>query len=188
MFQNFYGGQNRERYTGSEYLLYGGGTLLLIALIVLYVFEFRYFSLYLNPKALVITALALGLSGGILWGYLWRNKADSSTESVQIYIFCILLSLVFAPLLLSLTNRGLDFRTPETKNVQIVLVQPQYSGRYGVLEGEKMIPNQLIVNYLHKNETFSFKTKNMSFVGLKRGTPIELTFRQGLFGFTYLQP
>lgn len=182
-----YGGQNREKYTAGEYATYIGATLALVAGIVLYVGEIRYFDSYIEVGKMLSIAFAAGLAAGILLGYALRGKAESLTEKVQIYIFGIVVCMIFAPLPVSLVNRHLDFSAPREEVVQIVNVEPQFASAGGLLEGEKATPNQVRVEFLHKNERYDFTSKNLRFVGMERGQETSLTFREGLFGFEYFE-
>ncbi|MGK0364610.1 MAG: hypothetical protein ACI85O_001667 [Saprospiraceae bacterium] len=186
-FEGVATGGNREKYTTKEYLTYGGVTFLVIGMFVLYAFEFEYFRRYTDISSFIITALISGLLSGIGIAYYLRDKAKNALESVQIYIFCIVLCLIFAPLIFSLTNRLVAINKYE-KEVQVVKMDKRFTSRYGTVKGEKAKPNLLKITYLDKGENHEFSTKYLTLENAKRRDYVKLNFKKGLLGFEYISP
>lgn len=180
-------GGNRENYTKKEYVTYGSFALLFIGMFVLYAFEFEYFRRYTNIYSFIIFALIGGLLCGIGIAYYLRAKAKNATESVQIYIFCIVSCLMFSPLIFSLTNRIFALNKYK-KDVQIIQIEKRYTSRFGPEKGAKPTPNLLRVNYLDKGKSYAFSTKNLTLENAKRGDEVQLNFKKGLLGFEYILP
>ncbi len=180
-------GRNREKYSIKEYLTYGGLTLLVVGMLVLYAFEFEYFRRYIDISSFILVALAGGLIFGIGLAYFLKGKAKNATETVQIYVFCIISSLIFAPLIFSLTNRIFTVSSYE-KEVQIVKIDKRMTSRFGPEKGKKLEPNLLEVSYLSEGENFKFATKSLTLQDAKRGDIVGLEFKKGLLGFEYILP
>lgn len=180
-------GGNREQYTLKEYLTYGGSAFLVIGMIVLYAFELEYFPRYTNISSFIIAALTGGLISGIGIAYYLRNKAENATETMQIYVFCIISCLIFAPLIFSLTNRLFALNEYE-KEVQIIQVDGRITSRFGSEKGKVQKANLLQITYLDKGKSYSFSTKNLTLENKKRGDIVQLNFKKGLLGFEYVLP
>ena len=180
-------GGNREKYTKKEYLTYGSIGLLILGLPVLYAFELEYFPRYTNISAFLIFAFTAGLFSGSGIAYFFRNRANNATETMQIYIFCIITSLIFSPLFFSLVNRILPLNTYK-KEVQIINVEQRISSRFGAKKGEKLVSNQLKISYLKEGKRFDYTTKSMVLKDAKRGDFVEVEFKKGLLGFEYILP
>ena len=186
-FQGVATGSNREKYTIKEYLIYGGSAFLIFGMFVLYAFELEYFPRYINISSFLITALTGGLIFGIGLAYFFRDVPKDATEIMQLYIACIISSLVFAPLIFSLTNRIISLNEYE-KKVQIVQVDKRITSRFGSEKGKKVKPNLLIVTYLDEGKHFDFTTKYLTLQDAKRGDIVGLKIKKGLLGFEYIVP
>ena len=180
-------GGNREKYTPKEYLLYGSLGLLVLGLVVIYALELEYFPLYSDVSSFLIFALIGGLLIGLSIAYYLREKAENATETMQIYIACILTSLIFAPLFFSLTNRLIALDRYE-KEVQIISIEKRYTSRVGLAKGEKPKPNIFLVRYLDKGKSHKFSTRKSDLENAKRGDKLRFNFKRGLLGFEYILP
>ncbi len=186
-FKGLATGANREKYTKKEYLTYGSISVFILCLPVLYAFELEYFPRYTNTSTLIIFALIAGLVGGTDLAFLFKNKAKDATETMQIFVFFIITSLIFSPLFFSLTNRILPISSYE-KEVQIIYVEHRISSRFGIKKGEKIQPNLLKISYLSEGKSFDYTTKSMALQNAKKGDFVKLKFKRGLLGFEYSLP
>jgi len=178
---------NRDEYTIKDYLTYGGITLLIFMFITLYAFELEYFNPYTNVSLFLKAALVFGLSIGVSLAFYLKRQAKNATEILQIFTFCIVVCLIFSPLVCSLTNRAIATDTYK-KEVQIIQIDKRYVSRFGKSKNEKIIANRLVVKYLYKGKSYFFSTKDMTLAGLKRGDEVFLDFKKGLWGFEYSLP
>ena len=176
-------GGNREKLKTSEYLRYGGLGVFLILLIVLYVFEFRHFDNTLRVKGLVIASLIVGALLGLLLGIRYRHRGADLTEKVQIFVFFIVISMIFMPLIGNLSNRLLSFRQAVPTEVEFVEERPYLSDRMGVIKGEEIKPTGYYLFFYHQQTLFRIKSKTARFGGLQRGDLIQLDIKKGLWGW-----
>ena len=180
-----YGGQNRMKLTKNEYLKGIIGVLLIIGLIFLYAFEFKYFSNTFTIEKLIVRALLFGLVIGIGLGYYYSKNIKDSTDKLQLYTFFILTSLVLSPLFASLSNRLLSWH--EVKNVEVELEQQStYIGsRFGKLEGQKWDGYYLIFYKDKKLERI--KTRELVFPNARKGDMIIIPIKKGFWGYEYFK-
>lgn len=178
---------NREQYTKKEYLIYGGIGFLIIILFALYALELQKFDRYTNLSLFVKVALSGGFLIGVGLAFYLKKQAVDATEVMQVFIFCIVSCMAFAPLIFSLINRSICLDSYQ-KEVQIVMVDTRYVSRFGKMKDEKSSANRLVVNYLYKGKTHEYATHNMRYYGMKRGDEATLTFEKGLLGFEYSLP
>lgn len=175
----------REKMTRWEYLKYGSLAIFLLVLIVLYVLEFPYFSNTFGVKKLVVASLVVGgLLGGII-GYFFRKEAEDLTERIQIYVFFIILTMIFMPLIGSLSNRLLSFQAAATEQVEFVQVEPFFTDRFGILKGEKVKPNAFHTFFYRQDCLSYIRTKTNIFSLAQTGDLINITTRKGFWGFDY---
>lgn len=182
-----YGGSNRVKLDNSGYVKVGIGAIIIIALIALTVLEFRHFDLLLNPKLLLVYALVLGLILGTILGKKFSEGIKETYEKVRIYVVLIMASIIFMPLFVSLTNRLLDFRTPEKKAVIFENAEAYISERYGVMEGETAKIAGYKIVLVMDQEILQLKSKKHPFPNAKKGDTVELTIKKGLLGIKYVK-
>ena len=179
-----YTGQNRERYSWQEYLLYGGITVGFLALIVIYVFEFSYMNRTLHFRSLALWSLGIGASiGGIIGWWGGQEKTDW-VERMQIFIFFVVLLPLFSPLFASLSNRLLTFADPRTVSCEVVEFNVFMADRFGRLEGEEPRVDGYYLFFrkegdLHRVELPAHWNPGVEVVP---GVPLPLRFKPGLWG------
>ncbi len=174
--------------TWRYYLPYVAATLGLIGLIVLYVFEFRWFNRTLEGGKLARNAAILGALIGAALGYRWRRQAGDLTEKVQLYVFFIFLFALFAPLFASLSNRLLSFRPPAATQVEFFDETAFYASAYGLIEGEKPEPTGYHLFFYLDDQLFRIRNDAAAFPDAEPGHSIQLPVRTGLWGFRYVPP
>lgn len=177
---------SKQKYTTLEHLTYGGIALGFVSLIVLMAFEIPYFSRTLDAKQLVYTALGVGFVFGLIWAFLWRGKAKNATEKIQIFSFCILLSMFFAPLFVSMSNRMLSSDLQKEK-ITVLDIDKRYTEAYGSIDGKVKQPNLFVVVFERKGEIVNFKSRNPQFVNVQNGNVVEVEILQGTWGFCLVE-
>lgn len=181
-------GGNRIKMSRAEYLRYGGLGLLFILLIVLYVFEFKYFNLSLGIKPLILASLLFGLLLGLFMGYRFRKSAGDLTERVQIYVFFVFIFMIFMPLFASLSNRLLSFRAVQMEEVEFVDQSANYSSRMGLIKGETVKPTGYHSFFYRNNHLYRVKTKQALFSPeQERGDRVAIPIRKGLWGIEWIK-
>ncbi len=181
-----YGGGNRIKLDKVGYLKAVVVAVIIFGLIVLYVFEFPHFDLILNPKRLILFAVAFGLVLGIILGKRFSTGVKEAYERMRIYMILTVLCLFFMPLLISLANRFLDFRTPESKEVILENVEAYISEKYGVLKGEDVKIAGYKIVIVMDQEVHQLKSKQNPFPNYKQGDKVQIAIYNGLFGIKYV--
>ena len=181
---DFFG--RREKLNGLEYLKYGGAGLLFIGLVVLYVFEFKYFHNTFAASFLVLYSLLFGLVMGLVLAHFFKSSASDLTELVQIHVFFVAICMIFMPLFGSMSNRLLDFHDLELREVEFVEEFPFYSSRYGLLEGEKVEPSGYYSFFYHEARLERIKSARPLFFESQRGDNVEVFVKKGFWGFEYM--
>ena len=178
---------NRIKLDKSDYPKVILGAILLFGMIILYVFEFKHFSLVLEPKWLLIFALGFGVMLGVALGNRFSKGEKESFERFRIYSIFIFISIFFMPLLINLSNRLLDFRKPEIHEVSLENVEAYISEKYGVLKGEdvKIAGYKIVV--VMDGQVLQLKSKENPFPDNKPGDIVELTVHNGFFGLKYVK-
>ncbi|MFT5168782.1 MAG: hypothetical protein ACI8P3_004027 [Saprospiraceae bacterium] len=177
---------NRIKLTPSGYLKAGLAALLIISAIILYVTQFDHFGKMLNTKYFLILSVVLGIFTGTLIGRRYAATEKEAYEQMRIYVICIMMSVVFMPLLVGLANRFLDFRAPQTKAVQLLDFQARVDQPFGHLKGEKVEVTQYNTVILLDEKIIKFSSKTSPFSKDNLGEIIEIPVRQGLLGIRYL--
>lgn len=182
-FSGPYARSNREQYTLKERVIYTGLGLVFLGMLVLYVFEFPHFDRTGDVSYLVLFAGVAGVLTGALIARNYRHVAKGPTETMQIYVFCIGVSLMFMPLLVSLSNRLLSFHPFEEEKALVLEADKRITERFGILKGDK-IPGQKIRMTVEINhQIMRYTTDEVDSKLPMRGDTILVKTRQGLWGF-----
>jgi hypothetical protein len=156
-------------------------TLLFFSMIWLYVREFPVLSNTIGGRWLVAGSMAAGLliAAGIIWRL--RDRFTPWERHRPDVTFIVISAMFFAPLLGSWLNRGLGAST--FQSFEFVSETPFVASGYGVLKGEKLKPTGYHLVVTQNGAFHRFKYKSQSYYPLtKRGEPIMLPVRNGLFG------
>ena len=177
---------NRIKLDKSDYPKVIIGVILLFGMIVLYVFEFKHFSLVLEPKWLLLFSLGFGIMLGLTLGNRFSKKVKESFERFRIYTLFIFLSIFFMPLLINLSNRLLDFRQPELREVSLENVEAYISEKYGVMKGEdvKIAGYKIVV--VMDQQVLRLKSEENPFPNSQAGDMVKIAVHNGLFGIKYV--
>ncbi len=172
-----------------DYLIYGGGGLLLLALAASYGFEIKWYKRIMYPGRLLAYAALGGALSGIGIGFALRQmlerrraKPFSSLERLQLHLIVFLLCLFFSPLFGSWINRGLALRPAQWETFIFYEEQPYASSRYGYMKGEQVKPDGYYLYVLRDGQLHRFDLPQSLAKGLERGTDISLPMRKGVLG------
>ena len=119
---------------------------------------------------------------GVTLGNRFSKEVKESFERFRIYTILIFLSIFFMPLLINLSNRLLDFRTPELQEVSLENIEPYISEKYGILKGEKVKIAGYKIVVLMDGNPLDLKSKQNPFPNNKLGDIVQIVVHQGLFG------
>lgn len=156
-------------------------TLVFFALIWLYVKEFRYFSNAIEARQLVIGAMVFGLllALGLLWLFAARFK-PAGNHLPEIFFIVITCTLMM-PLPASLINRSLG--TQGFVSFEFVSETPFYASGYGLLKGEKPLPNGYLLTVQEQGRFVKFKYKRQAYYPLTpKGEVVMLPMLNGFLG------
>ena len=155
----------------------------LILLVVLYVFEFPYFSNTLQAKNLIISSAIIGILIGIGLGRYFAKSTKDSLERLQVFVFFIFLSALFMPLFGSLSNRLLSYHPIQSEQVELFKREARYVNRFGAIKGEKIEPTDYFTFIIRSGNLERIKSKRSLFEEKKKGDLVEIAIKKGLWGY-----
>ena len=162
------------------------GALLVFGVVFLYTREVPFLQNTLDFKSLFITATAAALLLGIVLGYFFSKDRSSVLERFQIFLAAIFLSILLMPLLLSLSNRALDFNDPVSQEVELLRVESFSGSRFGRLEETKEQSDGYRIYLLNDGEVMRLQSKTPLFADREKGDFIKVPIQRGLWGFRYV--
>ncbi len=177
---------NRIKLTRSGYIKMISLTVLIFIMILLYVFHFDHFDKILDTRKWLIIAGIVGLGLGFFIGKKNADKEHEIYEQFRLYTLCIVLSIVFMPLVISLINLYGDFKAPSSQQVQLLDLKPKVDQPFGHIKGEEVKVTHYETAVLLDDEVFKFSTKENPFPGRAMGDMVQLPVYPGLLGIRYL--
>ena len=178
----------RIKLSPREYLIYGGAGLLLLALVICYGFEIKWYKRITYPGRLLAYAALGGALLGVVGGFALRQmlerrrgKPFSQLERMQLQLIAFLLSAFFAPLFGSWINRALA-GPPQWETFVFYKEQAHASSRYGYVKGESIRPDGYYLYVLRNGRLHRFDLPQSVAKGLKQGADISLPMRKGMLG------
>ena len=163
------------------------GVFAVIGLAVLYGFEYSWFDRTIGMPALVKWALGIGAFIGLIVGGYLQRQAKSRTEKAQMIVIFLVLGLVLAPLLASLSNRLLSPWPAQQQQVEFIDEEGFYSDRAPPIVGEKIEPDWFHLTFYYQGKLRRIKNKKSYFRSAERGDSILLLIKPGLWGFDVVQ-
>ncbi len=181
-------GNHRIKLKRDEYIKSIAIIIGILLVIILFVFEIKYFHNTFNIGSLVIRAILLGgLFGGGIGYYLMKDKPNMELlDKFQIWVGCFLLSMVFFPLIASVMNHTLSFSSLREEPVEMVSVRAFYSSKYGQLQGEQMDVTGYYIFVIKDDEVKRLKTKTNPFEGVDPKTQVLLRVKKGFWGYDFV--
>jgi len=176
---------NRIKLTKEGYFKAILAVIFGVVLIVLYVFQIRQFNKILNPGFFMLLSGLVGAIIGLAIARKYSQDVKDTYEKMRIYMLCIVLSIVFSPLLISLTNRYLDFKTVQYKEAQILKIGARTDQPYGYTKGEKLKVTSIDITLLIEEKIYNFKNTSNPFPGKEAGSIVQVPIRQGLLEINY---
>lgn len=168
------------------YLIYIAITLGIIAVFLLYAFEYEYFNRTFYMRKLAIIAVILGAGMGTAVAWRLKKHASDQLERVQLFMACIFTGIILLPLLASLSNRLLSFRAPERISVEFVEEKPYFGSRFGTSSDRSVEPTYYRSFVYRQDDLLKIQTKNALFPEASRGDTVQLPVKTGLWGFEYV--
>ena len=175
-----FGGQNRIILTKKQYLQAFLGLFFFLGLIFLYAFEMTHLSNTFEAKGLVIRSLIVGALVGGLLGYFFSKKLTDTLDTFKMYTFFVILSIVFAPLFVSLSNRWLTFSPKEKIEVELETQAAYIKSRFGNVKSEK---DGFFLFFYKDKKLERVKTKRHLFPDSKKGDFVTINLQKGLWGY-----
>lgn len=155
-------------------------SVLFVALVIIYSFEFHWISNTINVHYLFI---AFGLAGIVLGFWLSRKftkDLKDRLEKIQISLLFIFLITAFSPLFGSLTNRLLSPNTIELQDFTFFEEKPK--GDFYVINKEPQKPEAYFIFAIKDGKMHRIKTGTKRFEHTIRGDKIQLPVKKGLWG------
>ncbi len=177
---------NRIKLTPEGYLKAILAVIFIVTLIVLYVFQLRHFNKILNPGFFLLLSGLIGLILGLGIARKYSQEVKDTYEKMRIYMLCIVLSVAFAPLLVSLANRYLDFKTVQYKEAQLLSIGARTDQPFGYTKGEKLKVTNFDMVLLIDEKVYEIRNATNPFPGKKAGSIVQVPVQQGLLEINYL--
>jgi hypothetical protein len=154
-------------------------------MIYLFVLEFDFFSLYLDMGAMLLRAIIIGGSVGLIIGVVASLNVERPFDRVRISLLMLLLGLILGPISLSLSNRKLDKNPTENYEVKLLSVKPYLDSAYGIIQGQERKIKYYEIVFLKDDVTY---TSYPPFLpeGADLGASIRLPIRKGYWGYAWL--
>lgn len=176
----------QNRLSTSVRLSAAAAVLVFFGLIWLYTREFPVFSNTIGVRNLVVLALFLGAlcGGGLVYALRHRlTPWERHYPEVGILLF---VSILFAPLLVSLINRAGGSRTHQS--FEFISEQAYVASGYGLLKGEKIKPSGYRLYVKEGDRVLQFQYKTQAYYPLtRRGEAVLLPVQKGLLGFRVME-
>lgn len=182
-------GSNRIKLKRDEYIKSIAIIIGILILILLFVFEIKYFHNTFNVGSLVIRAILLGgLFGGGMGYYFMKDKPNMELlDKFKIWVGSFLLSMLFFPLFASVTNHAFSFNSIREEPVELVSVRAFYSSRYGQLQGEQMDVSGYYIFVIKDEEVKRLKTKTNPFENVDEKVQVLLRLKKGFWGYDFVE-
>jgi hypothetical protein len=172
-----------------ERLLYATLTLAVLGLVVVYALEIYYFKRTFNPASLFIGGGAVGLVLGLFAGRRFSRTAEDAVERIQVYLFFTALTVIFTPLLASLSNRWLSPHPPRAERVIFFEEKPYRQERFGLLfwASPSDKPRGYYVFFMRDGKLERIDNRAPLSPPLKSGDSMEILVRKGLWGVEWVE-
>ena len=182
------GGSNRIKLKKHEYLKAGFWAFVLLGVVVLYALEIKYFNNtfeigQLAKRAILVGAVLGGLACGVM---IRRNPEMELLLKFQLSTGILILAMLLMPLVASLTNRLLSFKSFQEVPVEVVKIEGFYSSRFGFEEGVMPEPDGYHIFFLHNGVLQRLKHKTNPFPTAKEGDQVNLPMKKGFWGYEYV--
>ncbi len=175
-----YGGRNRIKLTPIQYFLGFLGMAFFIGCLFLYGFEFKHLSNTFEGKSLVIRSLIAGAIIGTVIAYFFARKLTDTLDQFKMYTFFVILSIVFAPLFGSLSNRWLTSSPKEKVEVELETQEAYIKSRFGNVRSKR---DGIFLFFYKDKKLERVKTKRTLFPDSKKGDFVTINLQKGFWGY-----
>ena len=158
--------------------------ILFIAIISCYAFEFWALGNTVSSEDMITKACLVGAVIGLSTGYYFQRKwkPKEAVPTIRMWLTCLLVPIVFAPLVVSLINRKLS---PSTVVRQVEFIESQaFYPQQKIISPEDVASGFYLFVYFDGNIE-RFRTNQSQYLELNRGDIIRLELHKGVFGYEY---
>lgn len=168
--------------TWKERLKYAMPVPILIGVIVMAAFEFKWMQNTLGAKQLAVIFAIIGLLIGGIVGHRFAKKTSDLVEKMRFYaLFTIIIGLLM-PFVGSWTNRNLAFNGFENRQVEFY-EQRGFIAGLGVVKGQNLNPEGYFTYLVIDGQLERFKSVKMLYRNVQKGEMVDLKMKKGLYGF-----
>ncbi|MEZ4955844.1 MAG: hypothetical protein R2825_19960 [Saprospiraceae bacterium] len=160
-----------------------GLAILVVIVLVFYVMEFGHLGNTLFATGLIKKSLVFALVIGIYLGWRLQSQGSEQVDKIRIWAACILLSLFFAPMVGSISNRVLSFGKITNKSFEFMEEKAFASSAYGFLKDETIEADGCYLFVFYEGAIHRLKRKQCIYWDRKRGDVINLPVKKGLWGY-----
>lgn len=166
----------------TERLKYSIPALILIGLIVMAVFEFKWFQNTLEAKKMAGIFAIIGALIGGAWGHHFAKTTNDSADKLRFYCLFIIPAALLIPVFGSMTNRLLSFNKFEDRKVEFY-EQRGFIAGMGVIKGQSLKADGYFTFVIIDGELQRFKSKKILYPKAKKGDMVDLKMKKGIYGF-----
>lgn len=178
--------QPKPPFLQSSFFKAALGTVVVFGIMFLYVFEFAYLQNTFNVFYLIIGSIIIGAIIGFVIGQKQRKKFNDEDEKRVVSVgYPIMIGLLF-PLMISLINRKLNFRTPKQETVEFFKFEPYGGSRVGNIGGGSTDIDGYSIFFIRNQNIERIRSKEPHFRDIIQGQEIQIPVSKGLLGFEYV--
>ncbi|MEZ4948030.1 MAG: hypothetical protein R2879_16000 [Saprospiraceae bacterium] len=152
-------------------------------LIISYVFEFARFENILNFKSLILWSVMIIGIAAAYFSWIFAKGEKTNLDKIRAFLIIFITTIIFAPLLGSLSNRYFSYKKTYLKAFEIFEVsrrsQPQKS------LSDPIYDYDVFIFYKNHPEKISLKSVSQE---LKKGDTVTLELTEGFWGFIWVNP
>ena len=181
-FPTPFSGSNRMKLSNKEYRNGIFGVILFLLVIFSYAFEFKHFSNTFGIEKMVVRAFVIAAIAGAVIAFFYSKRYFEPLDKFKTYVFFIIIFLMIAPLLASLTNRYLSFS--EIKQVEVIFEKQEayIKSRFGKVKSKT---DGVHLFFLKDQKFERVKTKKLQFPDAEKGDKILIGIKKGFWGYEY---
>jgi len=155
-------------------------------IIFLYANEFSWYANTFDRNKMILIGLFLGLLAGAAIAYKLQRENQEIIEKFQLFIGGMVLGGILMPLLFSMTNRLLSFRSAQKESVEFVKNEAFNESRFGRIPQEN--PDGYYAFVIRKGAYIRLTTRAPIYQTAQKGDQVLLPVKKGIWGFEIAYP
>jgi hypothetical protein len=151
--------------------------------IISYVFEFARFENILNFQSLVLWSIMLIGIAAAYFSWIFAKDEKSNLDKIRAFLIIFITTVIFAPLIGSLTNRFFSYKKPYLMSFEIFEVSSQSQTQKSL--SDPIYDYDIFIFYKNQPEKIRLSSVRSE---LKKGDIVALELTEGFWGFIWVNP